>query len=796
MQDASGPLLHHLLAHRDWLRRLAGRLATDPHHADDLEQEVWLRTLQRPPREQRALRAWLATVLRNTARDASRKARRRMHHEAQAPPPAASRGPDQAAGEGEIAERQDVPLETVRTRVRRGLAQLRTRVHGDGRRAAMLPALLARPHTPAAPLGAPQTLLLGGLIVSAKSLLVAGIAAAVLLVALLVTDVMEENPPSTSLVSGSTEAPERERSATLRTNPAPRDPSGAQPEPDALAAASEVGAPPQPVPVPVGFKRAPGRVAGRVIGVRGALVGVQVTLERIASGASQPPPSPPTNTREDGWFRFEGALSGDYVVRVVAPGHAGTTRTVQAGGEPLEIALEVEGALAGVLLVGEAKERRKGVRIVARPADAPVAQNGLSTFTDSEGAFRFSGLRQGMYVLGCGEHWQSHPDGAGGADLVQIHAGPFSTGNREIVLHAELGASIAGRLVTHTGSVATGGFQVLARGGTGDAGRTYRAGALAAAEGATYLVRGLAPGRYAITVVPTPTSTEGPPPYAVTRVEGVAAGTENLTITLTRGEILRGRVVDEQDAPVPPTGFVYIYPADGSPSDADAVVRRPDEEGRFETPRLDPATPYRVLLSGFTGYMNTTSEGVRPGPQEILVRAQRAGTITGSVVDASGAPVPAGVAVHAVPSKAVTPGEPGWQGVAYTREGGTFTLSQLGPYAYGVVAGGGSSAYLSTTEATGVRAGDTGVRLVVKKGRPVRGRLVDAAGRPVQADLVTAGRIGHLAHICNQVDAEGRFLLPGVPEGTLHFSVRRGGKNIFLGPLTPSDGRVLITVTD
>ena len=56
-----------LLENRDFLRLLARKLVYDEHAAEDVVQQAWLAALERPPRYQGPLRAWLAGVVRNLA---------------------------------------------------------------------------------------------------------------------------------------------------------------------------------------------------------------------------------------------------------------------------------------------------------------------------------------------------------------------------------------------------------------------------------------------------------------------------------------------------------------------------------------------------------------------------------------------------------------------------------------------------------------------------------------------------------------------------------------------------------
>lgn len=84
-----------LLRHQDFVRRLARALLRDEHEADDAVQEVWLRALAALPAHQRE--ALVECYLQGQTRQAA-------------------------------AARLGVPLETLRTRLRRGLEGLRNRL--------------------------------------------------------------------------------------------------------------------------------------------------------------------------------------------------------------------------------------------------------------------------------------------------------------------------------------------------------------------------------------------------------------------------------------------------------------------------------------------------------------------------------------------------------------------------------------------------------------------------------------------------------------------------------------------
>ncbi len=150
-QDPS--IAQELLSHQTFLRRLAIDLVGED--ADDLVQDVWKRALERPPRHGRELRGWLARVARNLAanrwRGEARRAEREEHRASEQPAAeelearfelrkelvGALDSLSQSCRETillryfeglaprDIARRQGAPVATVKTRLRRGLEQLR-----------------------------------------------------------------------------------------------------------------------------------------------------------------------------------------------------------------------------------------------------------------------------------------------------------------------------------------------------------------------------------------------------------------------------------------------------------------------------------------------------------------------------------------------------------------------------------------------------------------------------------------------------------------------------------------------
>jgi RNA polymerase sigma factor (sigma-70 family) len=162
-RDGAALDVEDLLFHATGLKRLATRLAKDDAAADDLVQETFLVAVKNPPREGKALQAWLGRVLRNLAlsfrrREGSRPSREQAASMARtAPSPEAvlasfelQRDLARAVHElpepyrtaillrfyadlepDDSAKAAGTPAATMRSRVRRGLAMLRERLGSE-----------------------------------------------------------------------------------------------------------------------------------------------------------------------------------------------------------------------------------------------------------------------------------------------------------------------------------------------------------------------------------------------------------------------------------------------------------------------------------------------------------------------------------------------------------------------------------------------------------------------------------------------------------------------------------------
>ncbi len=220
------PNAEKLFEHTEFLTRLANGLVGDAHAADDLVQDAFVAALEHPPLSRSSLGSWLASVIRNRASNRLRQESNRVQresdsarHESQDSDslsvdriefqremldallalPAAQRSVVylryyEGFTPSEIAVRQGEPVKTIKTRLSRGLASIRSHLdrRAKGGRDAWLAALapfalstgvselsgpLARTGVDVGATSAAG--MIGGLVMKKLMLVVAGLVAAV-----------------------------------------------------------------------------------------------------------------------------------------------------------------------------------------------------------------------------------------------------------------------------------------------------------------------------------------------------------------------------------------------------------------------------------------------------------------------------------------------------------------------------------------------------------------------------------------------------------------------------------------
>ena len=150
MHEAARPDLDTLLAHRNFVRRVASRLLADESDVDEVEQRTWLSSLGALVQAPRDARAWLYRVARNHSlnlmRSRSRARSRRNELAVHVFLAASEMEVARAAGEGgrrrAVADaRRDHPLSSATSResgrprtrpARLGVVRARERVTHEG----------------------------------------------------------------------------------------------------------------------------------------------------------------------------------------------------------------------------------------------------------------------------------------------------------------------------------------------------------------------------------------------------------------------------------------------------------------------------------------------------------------------------------------------------------------------------------------------------------------------------------------------------------------------------------------
>jgi RNA polymerase sigma-70 factor (ECF subfamily) len=792
-----------LLEHASFLARLAREVVGDGERAADAVQEAYVVALERPPRSAAALRGWLATVVRNLARNARRGQDRRAQRERQAARPERLEASELALekleiqrllfelvlalpeekrtvlylryyeGEGPeaIAERLGVPVKTVKTRHTRALAELRERLDARSRgdRTAWVSALV--------PLFAPRTAPRGGP--------VAGGGAATILGGVL----MKKLALALALVLAGWFLWQRTRSGA----PDAAEPVARAQAPSNLPAPVAAPAPALETPAPAGTTALAARqpVGEERLSTTGALVvelswsdGTPAAAVGIDAGCENDPAPREerfrTTTDTAGRARFEALFAGPVRLRLDrgvdfegVEVEAGATRTVRLaipeGDDVRGLVLDPEGQpVSGAELWGRNSEWRwPSTSVLARSA--------------ADGSFFLRDL--GEYSRGFGACARGHqpslyfqpadlPVGPDGARTVTIELG-------------EPGGRIAGRVLDPAGESVRaalvlagplgGGIVDLPSGVRGE--EPHPCTVVTGEDGSFALPGDFRPGTQPITAW-----ARGYPAWSGDVAVALGA-TATLEIRLAPPARIEGRVLTADGLPAEGVEVVAAHEQGGGwyfhsfpPSSSES-----DGEGRFVLEWLAPGAvelnagdrsrarlgKARSIVSCQSGTTLTLELRLDPSP-----------TISGRVVDAEGRAL-AGWGVYA---------EPAQFGSVYPRqdrtdEEGRFLLANIGDCAHTLrVAGPDEVPIPPRMELENVRPGTNDVVLVVPRAELGRGRyhgsFLAADGRaPRDAELVIYPEGGNTGLFVEFDPVTGGFQDEALP-GRYTLAALRGGSTL------------------
>ncbi|MBK7861068.1 MAG: carboxypeptidase regulatory-like domain-containing protein [Archangiaceae bacterium] len=465
-------------------------------------------------------------------------------------------------------------------------------------------------------------------------------------------------------------------------------------------------------------------------------------------------------TGADGTFEFGELTEGRYrLLATRGERRAGHDVTVRGDDDLAPVTLALE---AAAYVTGHVRSR-SGEPIARATVTAADDDAHVSCVTGADGAYQL------LAAAGPARHLTVTAEGFGadarelelvdGAQVVDFELEP-QVMLQGRVLDAETGRPLGGALITaHPLSRAGEDLDAEA----GDDG----AFALDGAASGEYELLGTADG------------------FAATRLP-VTAPTARAELRLTRGQRIRGVVVS----------------ADGAPAQATVSAHR--TRGRERHPSVDTDATGAFELTGFTdgdftvsaahGELTGTLEVRLPLPPTSQVRVVLSAplSIAGVVVDAVGKPV-AGVRVSARPVDGRGEGTDGL-GEQPTDVTGRFAVTVKAPGEYELGAHSNTDRALESADLT-ARAGDTQVRLVIRRRPVARGRVVDARHQPI-TEFVLGGYeneipSGTFATPLDEEDTELELEVSGYLPRRVALPPRAPGRDVDLGDIVAGEGRAV-----
>lgn len=766
------------LAHRDYVRMLARRLVYDPHAADDLFQSAWLAALQRPPRDDHAPRRWLARIVRNLASKTWLRTRRRQQREQHWEPPPPPSSPDAVlAHEQErrrlvdallaleepyratliarffdgleppqIAARDGLPVETVRTRLKRGLERLRERLLRDPAHAvAFLHGLQ---------LGAPgagavlRHVVQGMMLMHTKKLL---LSAGILLVAAIGWLAL---PPPAPARRGADAAPPAVVAADLAAPAATTQPPPGQPESHrvAMPAANEAAGATGTLEVHVRW--ADHRPA--------ADIEVHVTAINASNHAAG---TVGRRTGSDGNARFPGLEPG--AAWVACDRGAQQPCTILAG-ERSAATLTID---QGLLVRGHVHDHDgrpvSGAQIHLRYRFEPHAGH-VVAHTGADGAFAIVDAPAGPHLAVCAFAADRAPTPQ------QVVTGRAGDTVDVTLRFAARGGAVLGRVVDPLGAPVVGAFVLLGRDLGVDLARAKAAGSAPLPpvdargtntdERGEWRVDGLAAGPMPVLVLA--------PRCAPWQGEAfvVAEAAVRCDAVLLPGVRLQGTVRDERGAPLAGATVQVSH------SLVQTWRTTTDANGAYALDGLPTTSFTAIATSPGAGEARTTQAGAAGATLPWDPVLQRATTLRGRLL-AAGQPV-AGARIEA---RCMPSAQQQWFANARTDDRGAFVITNCPDALLHLDARTESSQHFAVCQRDDVdpRAGE--ITLEVDAARLpsafVTGRVLDPDGRPVggaEVLVMTADSSWGGGHAMRSTD-DGRFRSPAVPPGPWYLTVQAAG---------------------
>ncbi|MDB4954676.1 MAG: hypothetical protein JWO36_2245 [Myxococcales bacterium] len=784
----SAPTAEELLAHTEWLMRLARALVGDAA-AGDVVQDTYEAALAKPSNREGPLRPWLGGVARNVARMAARGRMRRERREQAVPVHEDVPSPEQLLAraqiqqhinrlvlelheplrstlllrffEGlsasEIARAQGIPAATVRSRLKDALDRIRAALdaeHGNDRRAwagLLAPVPTAVPHGTAAA---------GGLIVSTQvKALIAIVVAALIIV----------GTRAVGLWGGGG----RERTAAV-ANTTPSN-STVKPAEPAAPAASARALPTIHDDDPKGALR----LEGQVIDEHDAPV-----AHAIVAIDANPPMV--VKTESDGGFVFEGLIRRDYRIEAtVGDRYAGPAR-LRLSDKPEPVTLRMH---PGGTVEVTVTERSGGAPVKGAEVELRSWLSGLTwkAATNVDGIAKLTGVGAGWSPL------VVHAKGYAQAAMMLRRSGS-SDAPEHAALSLARGAALAGRVVDENGKavenarvVATSASEAL------PVVDPRLDGVVTGADG-SFSIATLSAGTWRVTAT---AGDYAPTTSAPFMVDGEHARS-GMELRLLAGAIVRGTVKDPTGAPVAAAdvsvvvhGYVFWRARRQAFTDAN---------GKFSVGGLSPRAVDIVSWRDSAASTIVPADLAAKREQEVTLTLDISGAITGTVVDKSGEPI-GDAQVIAEPDE--TGDRAAWsvRGVqeTVTDQGGAFRFAGLPDGSYRVRAArpGATEAALALSTGVVTKPSATPIKIVVPADGRALGKVQLAEGKPATAFTISLDNTNPLPIVTTDgafaIRAEaGTFTLtvagPGFVTTSKQVTIAEG-KDTDVGTLAVNAGR-------
>ncbi|AKF07045.1 Hypothetical protein DB32_004194 [Sandaracinus amylolyticus] len=445
----------------------------------------------------------------------------------------------------------------------------------------------------------------------------------------------------------------------------------------------------------------------------------------------------------EGAFRVAGLASGDHHVTVHAEGYVPVVGARWTPGEPLRLTMERGAVLSGIVL--DARRRPvEGARleVLGESGDRqPIAMNGASV------AFRAEVFRAHEQALGAG------PPPSLGALEVTSDVPPIPLAPAAYEAPVELAGTPAPAAAPRVGAIASG---------------------FVTASDGTFRIEGVPPGHVQLVA-----RKSGFAPGSSERVwVGAGRERERIEIVLEPSGRIEGEVVDERGDEV--ANAMIEHRSDAEPWPRVTVS---DASGRFALDDVAGAVTIRANVAG-RAPVQVRVDVSAGGRERVRVVLPAPGPrIEGRTVDERGREV-ASVQVRL---ESMAPGESAPR-VVFSDERGRFAIDDAPPGPWRVSA---DHADYAQGDPVDVDAIDGELRVVVRAGANVRGRIVDAmSGEAIEgASIVIERADGPPLARDTRSDGEGSFVIPRAVPATYAATVSAPGFAAWRGELAVSATR-------